>query len=166
MAMDVKKIGRYRKQSFQLLRNALDQIRGGHWTRSEDLLWGSLTLAVKGVALSRGTELKDDDSIRNYAEELGGEQRDRRIREAFGQLTAYGDSVERLREARFRIDRLVPVLEDLSGTIERLWELVPRDDAEDDAGPGAPGSSPDTSPESSPDTSEQPTCADAEQNEK
>ena len=167
--VDLKKISRYRKQSFQLLRDALNQIRGGHWTRSEDLLWGSLTLAVKGVALSRGSDLKEDEAIRNFAQELGNEQRDRRIREAFSQLSAYGDSVERLRESRFRINRIVPVLEDLSGTIERLWELVPRDDVEGDAGPSSRETPPETSEqthaETKPNAKPKTTDEDAEQAE-
>ena len=128
--MDTKRISRYRKQSVQLLENALNQMREGHWSRSEDLLWGSLTLAVKGVALSRGEQLEDNEAVREYATRLGQERRDRRIRDAFSQLSNFGDSVERLREGHFRVDRLLPVLEDVSSAIERLWEMAPRDYAE------------------------------------
>jgi hypothetical protein len=103
----------------------MQQIKQGHWTRSEDLLWGSLTQAVKGVALSRGEQLDNEEEIRDYATRLGHEQRDRRLREAFTQLSNFGESVERLREARFRVDRIIPMLEDVSSAIERLWELVP-----------------------------------------
>ena len=121
---------RYRKQSLQLLESAFNQMRSGHWTRSEDLLWGSLTLAVKGVALSRGDQLDGEEAVREYAAQLGRERRDRRIREAFSQLADFGDSVERIRESRFRIDRLIPMLEDVSSAVERLWGMVPRDDLE------------------------------------
>ena len=125
MASDTQRIDRYRKQSINLLQSALQQIKQGHWTRSEDLLWGSLTQAVKGVALSRGERLTDDEGVREYASRLGHEQRDRRLREAFTQLSNFGESVERLREARFRVDRIIPMLEDVSSAIERLWEMVP-----------------------------------------
>ena len=128
MAEHTQRINRYRKQSVQLLESALNQMRGGHWSRSEDLLWGSLTLAVKGVALSRGAHLEGEAAVREYATKLGQQRRDRRIRDAFSQLANFTDSVERMREARFRIDRLLPVLEDVSSAIERLWEMVPRDD--------------------------------------
>ena len=125
MASDTQRIDRYRKQSISLLQGALQQIKQGHWTRSEDLLWGSLTLAVKGVALSRGEQLTQDEEVREYASRLGHEHRDRRLREAFTQLSNFGESVERLREARFRVDRIIPMLEDVSSAIERLWEMAP-----------------------------------------
>ncbi len=123
-----QRINRYRKQSVQLLEGAFNEMRGGRWSRTEDLLWGSLTLAVKGVALSRGTQLDGDEEVREYAARLGREGRDRRIRDAFGELANIGDSLERIGESRFRLDRLVPRLEDVSSAIERLWEMVPRDD--------------------------------------
>ena len=136
MALDTQRIDRYRKQSVHLLQNALQQIKQGQWTRSEDLLWGSLTLAVKGVALSRGEQLTNDEGVREYASRLGHEQRDRRLREAFAQLSNFGESVERLREARSRVDRIIPMLEDVSSAIERLWEMVPAPDSiTDPAGP-------------------------------
>ncbi len=124
MASDTQRIGRYRKQSINLLQGALQQIKQSHWTRSEDLLWGSLTLAVKGVALSRGDQLTSDEEVREYVSQLGHEQRDRRLREAFTQLSNFGESVERLREARSRVDRIIPMLEDVSSAIERLWEMA------------------------------------------
>ncbi len=130
MAVDHQKILRYRKQSIQLLESAFNQMRNGHWSRSEDLLWGSLTLAVKGVALSRGKQLDGEEAVREYAAQLGRERRDRRIREAFSQLADFGDSVERIRESRFRVDRLVLILEDVSSAVERLWAMTPRDDPE------------------------------------
>ena len=122
---NAQRIDRYRKQSINLLQGAMQQIKQGHWTRSEDLLWGSLTQAVKGVALSRGEQLDNEEEIRDYATRLGHEQRDRRLREAFTQLSNFGESVERLREARSRVDRIIPMLEDVSSAIERLWEMVP-----------------------------------------
>ena len=134
MTVDTKKIHRYRKQSIRLLESAINQMRAGLWTRSEDLLWGSLTLAVKGVALSRGQELDGEDQIRAYASQLGQQGRDRRIRDAFSQLTKFADSVELIRESRFRLDRLVPMIEDVSSAVERLWEMVIVDETVDDAG--------------------------------
>lgn len=129
MASDTQRIDRYRKQSVHLLQSALQQIKQGQWVRSEDLLWGSLTLAVKGVALSRGEQLTSDEGVREYATQLGHELRDRRLREAFAQLSNFGESVERLREARSRVDRIIPMLEDVSSAIERLWEMVPTADS-------------------------------------
>jgi hypothetical protein len=130
MPVDHQRIIRYRKQSLQLLESAVNQMRTGFWSRSEDLLWGSLTLAVKGVALNRGEQLDGEEAVREYAVQLGRDRRDRRIREAFSQLADFGDSVERIRESRFRVDRLVPMLEDISSAVERLWGMVPPDELE------------------------------------
>ena len=132
MSVDTKRIRRYRKQSIQLLENAINQMRGGRWSRSEDLLWGSLTLAVKGVALSQGKQLDGEEQVREYAAQLGQERRDRRIRDAFSQLAKFSDSVERIGESGFRVDRLVPIIEDVSSAVERLWEMTPVDEAHEE----------------------------------
>ena len=54
---DEDRLLRYRSQSLRLLRDAIEEIRAGRWERCEELLWGSLTQAVKGVALGRAHEL-------------------------------------------------------------------------------------------------------------
>jgi len=130
MAQDLQRIRRYRKQSFQYLDLAFGEMRVGRWSRTEDLLWGSLTLAVKGVALSRGEPVEDQEAVREYAAQLGREYRDRRVREAFTQLSTFADWVEHVRQLRYRVDHLVPVLEDISSAVERLWEMVPKDDTD------------------------------------
>ncbi len=89
-------------------------MRGGRWMRSEDLLWGGLNLAVKGVALSRGHVLEGDEAVREYAFRLGHQHRDRRIREAFQQLSGFSATVDRVRESRSRMDYLFLMLDDIS----------------------------------------------------
>ena len=125
MATETARINRYRSQSLRLLDNALGDMRGGRWAQSEDLLWGSLTLAVKAVALSRGQSLNDDKSIREYAEQRGQERRDKRIRESFDRLAAFGESLQNIRESRGRLDRLFSILDDVASAVEQLWDLVP-----------------------------------------
>ena len=125
MATETARINRYRSQSLRLLDNALGDMRGGRWAQSEDLLWGSLTLAVKAVALSRGQSLNDDKSIREYAEQLGQERRDKRIRESFDRLAAFGESLQNIRESRGRLDRLFSILDDVASAVEQLWDLMP-----------------------------------------
>ena len=128
MAVDTSRITRYRSQSLRLMESALEQMRAGRWGRSEDLLWGSLTLAVKGVALSRGQDLEGDEAVQAYATQVGQERRDRRIREAFSQLSTFGDTVTRVRDSRARVDHLFRILEDVMAAVDRLWEMVPQDD--------------------------------------
>ena len=125
MAIDTTRINRYRSQSLRLLDNALGDMRGGRWAQSEDLLWGSLTLAVKAVALSRGQELDGDQAVREYAEQLGQERRDKRIRESFDRLASFGESLQSIRESRGRLDRLFSILDDVTSAVEQLWDLVP-----------------------------------------
>ena len=128
MAVDTSKITRYRSQSLRLIENGLEQMRAGRWERSEDLMWGSLTLAVKGVALSRGQDLEGDEAVQAYTTQVGRERRDRRIRDAFTQLSSFGETVTRVRDSRARVDHLFRILEDVMAAVERLWETVPQDD--------------------------------------
>lgn len=123
------RIKRYRNQSISLLQTASLELRKGRWSRSEELLWGSLTLAVKGAALSRGDVLQDQDEIKAYAEALGRERRDRRIREAFTQLSSFSDAADRVRDSRYRVDRLTMMLEDLSAAVEQLWSIADPEDS-------------------------------------
>jgi len=122
------RIVRDRGQSLRFLQDAMDQIRTARWDRCEELLWGSLTLAVKSVALSRGQELDDLKSVEDYAQELGEENRDRRIRESFLKLKGFGETAELVNESRIRADHLVATLEDVTGAVEKLWDMVPGGD--------------------------------------
>ena len=125
---DEDRMVRYRGQSLRLLQDAMNEVRDGRWPRCEELLWGSLTLALKGVALGRGRELDGLKAVEDYAYALGQENRDRRIREAFTKLASFGDTAERVRESRIRADHLVATLEDVTGAVERLWDLAPGGD--------------------------------------
>ena len=133
MTTDDTRLRRYRNQSLQLLQTAFGELRRGRWSRTEELLWGSLTLAVKGAALSRGDVLKEQDEIQAYAVALGRERRDRRIREAFTQLASFSDAADRVRDSRYRVDRLTMMLEDLSAAVEQLWTIADLDDPPDDS---------------------------------
>ena len=129
------RLRRYRNQSLQFLQTAFSELRRGRWSRTEELLWGSLTLAVKGAALSRGDVLQDQDEIQAYAVALGRERRDRRIREAFTQLSSFSDAADRVRDSRYRVDRLTMMLEDLSAAVEQLWAMAdPADPPVNDPG--------------------------------
>ena len=124
-------IERYRQQSVRLLDNAFSQMRKGRWNQSEELVWGSLTLAVKAVALSRGRALDGIQEIQDYAQELGRERKDRRIGEAFKQLSSFSDLIDRVRESSARIDYLFVALDDVGDAVERLWNMVPQGSVEE-----------------------------------
>ena len=130
MNTEDSKIRRYRSQSFEYLENAYQELRRGRWSRSEELLWGSVTLAVKGAALSRGDALEDQEEVQAYAAKLGQEWHDRRIRDAFSQISKFSDAAQRVRESRYRVDRLSMMLDDLRSAVEQLWSMVELDEPE------------------------------------
>ena len=125
---DEDRMVRYRGQSLRLLQDAMEEIRVGRWDRCEELLWGSLTQAVKGVALGRGRELNGPKAVEDYAQKLGQENQDRRIRESFTKLSSFSETAEKVRESKIRADHLVQTLEDVTGAVERLWDLAPGGD--------------------------------------
>lgn len=119
------RLARYHGQSARLLRDAMNEARQGRWLRCEELLWGAVTLAVKGVALSRGDEVDDRPAVEQYAQSLGREHNDRRIRDAFSRLSSFADAADRMRESRADTQRLVAILEDVTSAVERLWGMLP-----------------------------------------
>ncbi len=121
---------RYRGQSARLLRDAMNEARQSRWLRCEELLWGSATLAVKGVALARGDEIADSEAVEQYAQSLGRECNDRRIRDVFSRLGTFADAADRVRESRAGAQHLIAVLEDVVSAVERLWDMHPMEEHE------------------------------------
>ncbi len=119
---------RYHGQSVRFLRDAMNEARQSRWLRCEELLWGSATLAVKGVALSRGDEVDSRQSVEEYARSLGKESNDRRVRDAFSRLNSFAEAADRVRESRAGAQHLIAVLEDVTSAIERLWDMLPIDE--------------------------------------
>ena len=122
------RLARYNGQSVRLLRDAMNEARQARWLRTEELLWGSVTLAVKSVALIRGDELDDRAAVEEYVRGLGREHNDRRIRDAFIRLGGFADAADRVRQSRGGAQSLISILEDVAAAIERLWDMVPSDD--------------------------------------
>ena len=121
------RLTRYHGQSVRFLRDAMNEARQSRWLRCEELLWGSATLAVKGVALSRGDDVDSRQSIEEYAQSLGRESNDRRVRDAFSRLNSFAEAADRVRESRAGAQHLIAILEDVTSAIERLWDMLPFD---------------------------------------
>lgn len=119
------RLARYHGQSVRFLRDAMNEARLSRWLRCEELLWGSVTLAVKGVALTRGDKVDDRKTVEEYAQGLGREINDRRIRDAFTRLNSFADAADRVRESRAGAQRLIAVMEDVTSAVERLWDMLP-----------------------------------------
>ena len=111
----------HRTRSTDLLKKGFSELRDGRWAIAEELIWGSLTLAAKEHALSRGDILSGDQEIRNYIAQLGKDLKDRQIRESFTQLDSFPDMVEKVRESGLRLDYLFMLLDDVAHAIEKLW---------------------------------------------
>ena len=122
------RLARYNGQSVRLLRDAMNEARQARWLRTEELLWGSVTLAVRSVALTRGDEVDDRKSVEEYAQALGREHNDRRIRDAFNRLSTFADVADRMRDSRGGAQQLISILEDVTAAVEKLWDMVPTTD--------------------------------------
>ena len=122
------RLTRYRSQALRLLDSAQTAMRRGQWSQSEELLWGSLVAAARGVALWHGEPADSDDTLRDFLRRLGEQERDRYIRDAFDHLSALPDAAERVRERRSRVDYLFLAMDDLTEAIERLVARIPGGD--------------------------------------
>ena len=100
----------------------------GQWNQAEELLWGSLVAAARGVALWHGEAADTDAALRDFLRRLGEQERDRHIRDAFDHLSAVSEAAERVRERRSRVDYLFMAMDDLSDAIDRLVARIPGDD--------------------------------------
>ena len=120
---------RYRAQALRLLDSAQTTMSRGRWNEAEDLLWGGLVAAARGVALWHGEPADDDDDLRHFVRRLGDQERDRYIRDAFDHLSAWSETAERVRDRRSRVDYLFLAMDDLSEAIERLVAHLPGGDS-------------------------------------
>ena len=123
------RLARHRSQAVRLLDAAQSTMSRGQWNQAEDLLWGSLVAAVRGVALWHGASAESDDEMKEFVKSLGEHERDRYIRDAFDHLSAWADAAERVRDRRSRVDYLFLAMDDVSEAIERLLTHIPGGDA-------------------------------------
>lgn len=123
------RLARYRSQAVRLLDSAQTAMTRGQWNQSEELLWGSLVAAARGVALWHGEPSDSDDALRDFVRRLGDQERDRYIRDAFDHLSALTDAAERVRERRSRVDYLFLAMDDVTEAVERLVARIPGGDA-------------------------------------
>jgi hypothetical protein len=101
----------------------------GRWSNAEELLWGSLVSAGRGVALWHGEAADNDADLRRFIQRLGEEERDRYIRDAFDHLSAFAEAAERVRERRSRVDYLFMAMDDITEAVERLLARIPGGEA-------------------------------------
>lgn len=122
------RLARHRSQAIRLLDAAQSTMSRGQWNQAEDLLWGSLVAAVRGVALWHGATAATDAEMKEFVKRLGEQERDRYIRDAFDHLSAWSDAAERVRDRRSRVDYLFLAMDDVSEAIERLLTHIPGGD--------------------------------------
>ena len=122
------RLARYRNQAVRLQESAHVAMQRGQWTQAEDLIWGSLVAASRGVALWYGEDVSDDARLKAFVKRVGEEEKDRYIRDAFDRLSALADAAERVRERRTRVDYLILAMDDLDEAIDRLVARIPGGD--------------------------------------
>ena len=123
------RLARFRSQATRLQESAHIAMQRGQWSQAEDLIWGSLVAASRGVALWYGEEAGDDANLREFVRRVGQDEKDRYIRDAFDNLSALADTAERVRDRRARVDYLVLAMDDLDEGIDRLVARIPGGDA-------------------------------------
>ena len=122
------RLARYRGQALRLLESAQVSMQRGQWNQAEELLWGSLVAAARGVALWHGEPAETDAALRDFLRRLGQQERDRHIRDAFDHLSALSEAAERVRERRSRVDYLFMAMDDVTEAVERLVAHIPGGD--------------------------------------
>ena len=122
------RLTRYRGQALRLLESAQVSMQRGQWNQAEELLWGSLVAAARGVALWHGEPANTDAELRDFVHRLGQQERDRYIRDAFDHLSALSEAAERVRELRSRVDYLFMAMDNLTESVERLVARLPGGD--------------------------------------
>ena len=122
------RLARYRNQAVRLQESAHVAMQRGQWSQAEDLIWGSLVAASRGVALWYGEDVSDDARLKEFVKRVGEEEKDRYIRDAFDHLSALADAAERVRERRTRVDYLILAMDDLDEVIDRLVARIPGGD--------------------------------------
>ena len=122
------RLSRYRSQAVRLQESAHVAMQRGQWSQAEDLIWGSLVAASRGVALWYGEDAGDDAALRQFVRRVGEEEKDRYIRDAFDHLSALADAAERVRERRTRVDYLILAMDDLDEGLDRLVARIPGGD--------------------------------------
>lgn len=123
------RLSRRRSQALRLLDSAQTAMSQGRWNQAEDLLWGSLVSAARGVALWHGEEASTDAALRDFVRRLGEQEQDRYIRDAFDHLSALADAAERVRERRSRVDYLFLAMDEVTESVQRLTACIPGGDA-------------------------------------
>ena len=123
------RLARYRSQAVRLLDSAQTTMSRGQWNQAEDLLWGSVVAAARGVALWHGEPAESDAELKAFVRRLGDQERDRYIRDAFDHLSAWADAAERVRDRRSRVDYLFLAMDDVSEAVERLVAHIPGGDS-------------------------------------
>lgn len=125
MASLSNRLARYRSQAVRLQESAQAAMQRGQWNQAEELLWGSLVAAARGVALWHGEAADTDAALRDFLRRLGVQERDRHIRDAFDHLSAVSEAAERVRERRSRVDYLFMAMDELSDAIDKLLARIP-----------------------------------------
>lgn len=119
------RLNRHRSQAQRLLESAQTAMRRGRWNQAEELLWGSLTAAARGLALLHRAPADTDDQLRAFLNQFGDRQRDRYIRDAYDHLAALSDIAQRVRDRALRVDHLYITTDDLAQAIERIIAAIP-----------------------------------------
>jgi len=121
-----KKVNKFKNQSIHYFENAVRLIEAGHAEKASELLWGTVSQALKAVAASRDIELRSHRQIRDYAMELSRTLRDESIRQAFISAQSLHSNFY---ESGLLLEDVVMGADDAKKLVAKLFELIPGEEA-------------------------------------
>jgi len=120
------RVGKHKSQSIHYYENALRFIEAGDAEKASEFLWGSVSQAIKAVAMSRGIELRSHRRIRDYAIELAKSLQDESIRQAFISAQSLHSNFY---ESGLLLEDVVMGADDAKKLVAKLFELIPGEEA-------------------------------------
>ena len=114
-------------QSDHYFRNALGAIEAGSTEKASELLWGSITQALKAVAARKGTELNSHGELRKYAGDLAKELEDESILRDFSDAESLHRNFYNL---RFKLEDITDRVDGVKKATEKLIRLAEEPETE------------------------------------
>ena len=119
-----EKTKKHRTQSVHYFENALRYIEMGDSEKASELLWGSMSQALKAVAANRGIRLKSHKDIRNYAIEATRATRDDSIWHAF---TTAQSLHSNFYETGLMLEDVAIAAKEIKEAIATLFSFIPKE---------------------------------------
>ncbi len=123
-----KRVKKHKSQSIHYYENALRSIEAGDAEKASEFLWGSVSQAVKALAMHRGIELRSHQRIRSYVMEVAKALQDESIKHSFDVAQSLHSNFY---ESGLSLEDVVMGAEDAKQLVARLFSLIPDESEEE-----------------------------------